>query len=112
MERSPPYKTERLIPESQLRVAIREILAEMLGVNATVQSLGQWYYTEQAYPLLGFKSVKQLREMVRSGILRVGHEVRDVRSPKSQVPRYQFHIEKCEARLALPPEKRRGKKIA
>ncbi len=104
--------TERFIPESQLREAIKKILAEMLGVNATDQSQRQWYDTEQAYSMLGLNSVKQLREMVRSGILRVGHEVRDVRSPNSAVPRYQFHIEKCEARLALPPEKRRGKKIA
>lgn len=115
MEQLRIYKAknaERLIPESQLREAIREILAEMLGVTADAQSQRRWYDTEQAYPLLGLNSVKQLREMVRSGILRVGHEVRDVRSPRSAVPRYQFHIFQCEARLALPPEKRKGSEIA
>jgi hypothetical protein len=115
MEQSGVYKAknaERLIPESQLREAIREILAEMLGINVTTQSQKRWHDTEQAYSILGLKSVKQLREMVGSGLFRIGHEVRDVRSPKSQVPRYQFYIEKCEARLALPPEERRGKKIA
>lgn len=112
MEKSGEYKIEKLIPESQLRDAIKKILAEMLGVNQSADSRRQWYDTEQAYSLLGLNSVKQLREMVRSGILRIGHEVRDVRSPDSQIPRYQFHVERCDARLVLPPEKRQGRKIA
>ncbi len=103
----------KLIPEHQLREAIREILAEMLGVAATAQHPNRrWYDTEQAYPLLGLDSAEQLRIMVRDGTLRIGHEVRDVRSPNSTVPRYQFHIGNCDIRLASPPEKRRGKKIA
>ncbi|MBW4480279.1 MAG: hypothetical protein KME54_26445 [Tolypothrix brevis GSE-NOS-MK-07-07A] len=111
MEESPSYKLrERFIPESQLRDAIKTILAEMLGVNNVIQSSRQWYDTELAYSLLGLNSVKQLREMVRSGTLRIGHEVRDVRSPDSLVPRYQFHIEKCEQQLALPPEKREARR--
>jgi hypothetical protein len=96
---------ERLIPESQLRDAIKEILAEMLGVVPTTAHR-QWHDTDQAYSLLGLSSSEQLREMVRNGILRIGHEVRDVRSPNSQIARYQFHLEKCEARLALSPGRR------
>jgi hypothetical protein len=117
MEQPGTYKiTERLIPESQLKAIVEDIvkdtLAQMLGVNSTAQSQKQWHDTELAYSLLGLNSVEQLREMVRNGLLRIGHEVRDVRSPSSQIPRYQFHIEKCEARLLQSPEKRRGKKIA
>ncbi|MFN6572349.1 hypothetical protein [Dendronalium sp. ChiSLP03b] len=120
MERSPPCQiTERLIPESQLRDAVKEILAEMLGLQATdPKSQRKWYDTEQAYSLLGLNSAEQLREMVRDGRLRLKEgqsqdfEVRDVRSPNSAIPRYQFHIEKCEARLAMPPEKRSHKKRA
>ena len=44
--------------------------------------------------------------MVRTGVFRLGIEVRDVRSRNSQLPRYQFHIPKCEARLLEPPVKR------
>ncbi|MEH1790351.1 hypothetical protein [Nostoc sp.] len=111
MEQPGAYKTtERLIPESQLRDVIKEILAEMLGVTAVAQTNRQWYDTEQAYSLLGLNLADQLRDMVRSGLLRIGHEVRDVRSPDSQIPRYQFHIEKCELRLSLPPEQRQIKK--
>jgi hypothetical protein len=115
MEQPGTYKTtERLIPESQLKAIVegmvKETLAQMLGVNATAQPQKQWYDTEQAYSLLGLNLADQLRDMVRSGLLRIGHEVRDVRLPNSQLARYQFHIEKCEARLALPPEQRQTKK--
>ncbi|MDZ8138207.1 MULTISPECIES: hypothetical protein [unclassified Nostoc] len=112
MEQSGAYKTERLIPESQIRDAIKEILAEMLGVNATAQNQRQWYDTDPAYSRLDLDSAEQLREMTRNETLRIGIEVRDVRSPNSQLPRYQFHIEKCEARLLQRPEKRQGKKTA
>ena len=113
MERSQAYKTaERLIPESQLREAVREILTEMLGLNATAQSQKQWYDTDPAYSLLDLDSTEQLRVMVRDGIFRVGIEVRDIRSTGSQVPRYQFDLIKCKARLSTPPEKRKGRKVA
>ncbi|MEH1777073.1 hypothetical protein [Nostoc sp.] len=126
MERSPPYNTtEKLIPESQLEALVEKLvkktLAEILGVNATNKPINQWYSTKKAYLMLGLESEEQLREKVRDGTLRVKvgdkkeHEVRDVRSPSSQIPRYQFHIEKCEARLSMPPEQRqpkKGKKIA
>ncbi|HYX15076.1 MAG TPA: hypothetical protein VE944_12060 [Nostoc sp.] len=117
MEQPGTYKTDRLIPESQIRDAIKEILAEMLGVSLRAQHKNQWYDTEEAYPLLGLKSADQLREMVRNGTLRLkvkgreDYEVRDVRSPDSQIPRYQFHIEKCDTRLSLPPELRQPKKV-
>ncbi|MBD2437391.1 hypothetical protein [Nostoc sp. FACHB-110] len=108
---------ERLISESQLKEIIeplvRQILAEMLGMQSTNQPTRQWYDTDQAYSLLGLDYPDQLRDLVRSGILRIGIEVRDVRSPNSQIPRYQFHIEKCDKQLLIAPEKRKiSKKIA
>ncbi|MEH1821510.1 MAG: hypothetical protein V7L31_20925 [Nostoc sp.] len=116
MEQPGRYQiTERLIPESQIEALVEKLvkkkLAEMLGVNVS-QPQRQWYDTEDAYSILALNTTEQLREMVRSGLLRIGYEVRDVRSPSSQIPRYQFHIEKCEARLLQSPEKRRSKKIA
>ncbi|MEH2138596.1 hypothetical protein [Nostoc sp.] len=113
---TPPYKTqERLIPESQLRDAIKEILAEMLGVSvAMAQPQRDWYDTNPAYSMLGLKSAKQLRKLITNGTLKVGRddEVRDLRSPDAKLPRYQFHIAKCQSRLSLPPSKRKGGKAA
>ncbi|WP_204140308.1 hypothetical protein [Halomicronema sp. CCY15110] len=98
---------ERLIPESELREAVRAVLAEMLGVgNAPIGGKRQWYDTKDAYELLGLDSPEQLREAVRGGLLRVGCEVRDRRKPNASKPRYQFNIPKCQKRLAERPEKR------
>jgi hypothetical protein len=114
---SPTFKiTERLIPESQLRQVVEELvkqtLAQILGVNtATPQPQREWYDTDPAYQILGLDSPKQMRKMVADGILRVNKddEVRDLRSPGARLPRYQFHIAKCQARLSVPPAKRKGK---
>ena len=97
---------EKLIPESQLKLAIREILAEMLGIPLSGQMTRQWRDTDPAFAYLGLDSAEQLREMVRSGLLRVGSEVRDIRASGSEKPRYQFHLSKCEARLCELPERR------
>lgn len=97
--------------EELVKKLVKDVLTEMLGLN-TIAHQKQWYDTDQAYKFLDLDSEEQLRKLVRSGILRIGIEVRDVRSPNSQIPRYQFHIEKCEIRLATAPEKRRIKKSA
>jgi hypothetical protein len=104
--------TERMISESELKQAVREVLAEMLGLgtpaSAQVSPLRQWYDTDPAYKMMGLDDAEQLREAVRSGLLRVGHEVRDRRKPKAKLPRYQFHIEKCQQRLSERPERRKA----
>ncbi len=99
---------EKLIPENQLKQAVREVLIEMLGLSAPTltPSTRQWYDTDPAYQLLGLNDAEQLREAVRSGLLRIGHEVRDRRKPQAKLPRYQFHIEKCQKRLSERPERR------
>jgi hypothetical protein len=102
--------SERQIPESLLREAIREILLEIFVGNKpqSQTSTRQWYDTNPAYRLLDLDDPEQLREAVRSGLLRIGHEVRDRRKPKAKLPRYQFHIEKCHKRLSERAEKRWG----
>ncbi len=102
--------TEKYISESQLKEAVRAVLSEMLGLGITSQVpvTRQWFDTDPAYQLLGLKDAEQLREAVRSGLLRVGHEVRDRRKPQARLPRYQFHIDKCQQRLSARPERRRA----
>jgi hypothetical protein len=60
-----------------LKQAVREVLAEMLGVGIEQAAAAnrQWYDTGSAYSLLGFDDAEQLREAVRSGLFRVGHPV-------------------------------------
>jgi len=105
--------TEKFISESQLKQAVREVLLELLGLGMPAQAVSpanrQWYDTDPAYQMLGFDHSNQLREAVRSGLLRVGHEVRDRRKPMAKLPRYQFHLDKCQKRLAERPERRWAK---
>ena len=105
--------SEKFISESQLKQAVREALLELLGVGTPMQSTSpanrQWYDTDPAYQMLGFDHPNQLREAVRGGLLRLGHEVRDRRKPNAKIARYQFHLEKCQKRLSEKPECRWSK---
>ena len=99
-----------MIPESQLKQAVREVLLELLGATAagasSTASNRQWYDTDPAYKLLDLDQAEQLREAVRSGLLRIGHEVRDRCKPQARLLRYQFHIGKCQKWLSERPEHR------
>lgn len=104
---------ERWIPESQLKevvaVMVRQELAKMLGLTQqTTHPNQEWFNTSQAYSMLGYEHPKHLYDAVSSGLLRLGHEVRDRRKPGSRKAIYQFHVAKCQARLLEPPEKRRA----
>ena len=97
--------TDYLISKSQLKQAVREILAEMLGVDVE-QNQRKVYPTSKAFKLLGYDRAEQLRDAVASGLLRLGKEVEDRRQPEAKLPRYYFDIERCQKRLAALPEKR------
>lgn len=97
-----------MIPESQLKQAVREILAEMLGVQPQQYPRRRAYPTSQAYKLLGYDSSGQLYDAVESELLRIGKEVQDRRKPKAVNARYYFDIEACQKRLAELPERRKA----
>lgn len=97
---------------NQLKTLIKEAVREVLEESEKLHTQREWYGTNSAYKLLGLDNPEELRVMVRDGRLRVGHEVRDKRSPNSQIPRYQFHLAKCQERLLIPPERRKIKKVA
>ena len=103
---SPEARADSLIPMSWLKQAVREVLAEMLGVQ-TCPPRCQFYPTSKAWRELGYSCQKQLYDAVNSGLLRVGYEVEDRRRPQSRLPRYYFDIERCQKRLRELPEKRK-----
>lgn len=98
---------ERLIPESQLKEAIKQALAEMLGVQPQQPTKRKAYPTSKAYEILGYDSPGQLYDAVESGLLRLGKEVQDRRKPQAVNARYYFDIEACQKRLAEVPERRK-----
>lgn len=97
--------TDYLISQSQLKQAVREILAEMLGVDVELNQR-KMYPTSKAFKLLGYDRAEQLRDAVASGLLRLGREVEDRRQPAAKLPRYYFDLKRCQKRLAELPEKR------
>jgi hypothetical protein len=83
-------------------------LAQRLGADPDrYREQQQWYDTDPAYKLLGFGTAKSLRELVSSGDLRLGKEVRNRQKKGAKIPRYQFHVEKCQQRLTELPERRK-----
>lgn len=90
--------TDYLLSKNQLRQAVREILAEMLGVDVEGNQR-KVYPTSKAFKLLGYDRAEQLRDAVASGLLRLGKEVEDRRQPTAKLPRYYFDIERCQKRL-------------
>lgn len=111
--------SDRLIPESQIEALIEAKvnrrmadllmeLAQQLGANPDhYREQQEWFDTESAYKPLGLKTAKSLRELVITGDLRLGKEVRDRRKKGSKIARYQFHLKRCQQRLAELPEKRK-----
>lgn len=115
---------QQYIPLSQLEAVVDAMvekkmrekfgaIASLLGENPPENSpkTTEWLNPQDASKLLG-RSVRYLSKMVDEGILRLQAknvrlpEVRDVRLPGSARPSYQYHVERCQKRLTVPPEER------
>lgn len=98
--------SDRLIPESELKRAIKEVLAEMIGYPKPGKER-KYYPTSQAWRMLGYSSAKELYRAIDAGLFRLGKEFQDRRKPQGIYPKYYFNIEKCLQRLDQLPEKRK-----
>jgi hypothetical protein len=88
--------------EKDIRAIVRDEIRKIVGASSDIQFLP----TNKAFLKLGFSSPSQLRESVRTGVLRLGHEVQDRRFPGKSYANYYFNISACIKRLNTPPEKR------
>ena len=66
-----------------------------------------WFYTNDAAIALDLPAGK-LRELNRSGMFKMGYHVRDVSPNGSGRSTLQFHVNRCQEQLNLPPEKRKN----
>lgn len=88
----------------QLGRTVDLLAAELQSEQTTGHSL--WVETEEAWKLLDQKSAEALRRKVRSRFFELGHHYRKSNNnPNAAMPRYQFHIQRCQERLAEPPRK-------
>jgi hypothetical protein len=88
-----------------VKAIVRETLAEMLGLTSQTQD--RWVDLPEAVEPLGYPSYDALYKGVTSGVLRVGHELRDRRKPGSRRPIYQINLALAEKRLSEDQSKRR-----
>ena len=91
--------------EEMVERKVKRILADMLGLNE--QAEPSIKPIAKAFKTLGYESPQGVYKDIRSGLLRVGHEVFDRRRPGSQKPRYVIDIEAAKERLKSDPDRRR-----
>jgi hypothetical protein len=104
---------EPSISRSQLEKIVREILADMLGIQpkGSVTHNREWYGADEAYKLLDLGSVEKLHKKRRNGILKEGFHCRtDNDSPNAKVPRWQYHISRCREALAADDARRKTRR--
>ena len=94
----------RYITEQEARAIFKDEMRRMVGA-VEPQDI-EWLPTSEACKKLNYPSQDSLRKAVSKGILRLGFEVQDRRSPESQNCSYYFSIRACVKRLNTPPEKR------
>jgi hypothetical protein len=84
-----------------------ELLARALDHEQEANSptpTSVWLPTEEAWIALSLSSAEALRRKRRQGVFELGHHYRLANhDPHATQKRYEFHIERCLARLADPP---------
>lgn len=92
------------LSEQDVRAIIRDEIAKAFGINQNPDI--KYLSTKEAASVLGYKNPQPLYKLINNGILRIGKEVQDRRSPNSVYADYWFNIPACQKRLNTPPEKR------
>jgi hypothetical protein len=95
------------VTRDELKVAIREVMAEMLGISTGQQQTG-WVALKDAVIPLGYPSYKAIHKDIASGMFRMGQEIRDRRKPGAKLARLQINLEKAQKRLTEHHANRRA----
>ncbi|HEY9659762.1 MAG TPA: hypothetical protein V6C65_15000 [Allocoleopsis sp.] len=93
---------------SEFTEVVEENLIEgqnSVSMHQRIHPVSDWLSTDQAAAQLGI-SAEQLRKLRRRGLFKVGHHCRDTSVPGSGLPRWQWHLARCEKALAVPPTQR------
>lgn len=92
--------------EDMIRAIVRDEFKKLFTPIVGTVEQPEVLPLNQAYAVLGYSSPKQVYSAIDSGLLRVGIEVEDRRSPDSEKARYYLNIPKCKQRLKQKPETR------
>ena len=90
--------------EQQVRNIVRDEIIKVFSLNN--DSDLEWLNAKKTAEKLGYDSVRSLYNLKDNGVLRLGKEYHDRRTPGSTKGDYYFNFKACEKRLNTPPEKR------
>lgn len=86
---------DRLIPESDLKAVVKQVLADMLGISPAQQHQRQWYKASDAFQLLDLDTADNLHDLRLAEDLTEGKHWRQTSSANAKRPSYQYHIGNC-----------------
>ena len=92
------------LSEQDVRAIIRDEFRKMAGIES--QNDIEWFNAKEAARRLGYESVRSLYTLKDNGVLRLGKEYQDRRTPGSTKGDYYFNLKACDKRLNTSPEKR------
>lgn len=84
-----------------------QVVLDSCAIRQQIQKEQQWFFTAEAAAKLSI-TAEQLRKLRLNGLFKQGHHYRDTSIPGSGLPRWQWHIDRCNKALETPPERRRG----
>ena len=90
--------TDRLIPESELKAVVKQILADLFDIGQQ-QYQRQWYKASEAFQLLDLDTADNLHDLRQAGDLREGKHWRQSSSANAKRPTYQYHVGNCRTFL-------------
>ncbi|NJR49840.1 MAG: hypothetical protein HC780_10015 [Leptolyngbyaceae cyanobacterium CSU_1_3] len=92
---------------TQLNQNCRLFNSRSLAQSATPKEPRQeWFETNDAWSLLDLKNAEDLRRKRRNGFFKLGYHYRKGNEdPGATMPRWEFHVPRCQERLAEDPAK-------
>ena len=92
--------------ESKVRAIVKETLADMLGLNTSLNKQRQWYSAKEAIAHLELDNEEDLHRPRRDGRFVEGKHYRQSNNPDAGVPRFQYHVGNVRKWLNSPASKR------
>ncbi len=86
------------IQEVTAKQAELRLVPDSCSVRNQVQVDQMWFLTAEAASRLGISEI-QLRRLGLNGRFKDGYHYRDISLPGSELPRYQWHVERCAKAL-------------
>lgn len=93
------------VQEVTARAVELKLVQDSCTIRTQLQPQKQWLLTAEAASQLGITAA-QLRKLRLNGLFKSGHHYRDISVPNSGLPRWQWHVERCNKALEASGKRR------